>query len=286
MWRFLWIFFVGIATAQQPSDLEQRLARIAEEARGRVGFSALVLETGESAALHGTDKFPMQSVYKFPIAMAVLAKVDRGELSLEEKVRVLKSDLPPKDIHSPLRDKHPEGEVDFTVSELIQAAVSVSDGTASDVLMRLAGGAAAITNFLIQLGVKEINVATTEAEMAADNSVQYRNSATPEAMVRLLRLLHEGRGLSAGSREFLLKVLVETSTGPQRIKGLLPAEAVVAHKTGTSKATCNDVGLLALPNGKHLALAIFVSDAESDLKMRESVIARIARATWDHWSTR
>jgi len=119
--------------------------------------------------------------------------------------------------------------------------------------------------------------------------VQYRNWATPDAAVALLRALHEGRGLSAASRERLLRWMTETPTSARRIKGLLPAGTLVAHKTGTSgtsggltRAT-NDIGLITLPDGRHLGIAVFVSDSKADEATREGVIARIARAAWEFW---
>jgi beta-lactamase class A len=126
--------------------------------------------------------------------------------------------------------------------------------------------------------------------MAGGELVQYQNWATPLAMLKLLRALHEGRGLSAPSRALLLQLMTESVTGPRRIKGLLPAGAVVAHKTGTSNTAggltraTNDVGIITLPDGRHMAVAVFVSDSRADEKTRERVIAKIARAAWD-WGT-
>ena len=109
-------------------------------------------------------------------------------------------------------------------------------------------------------------------------------------MVVLLRALHEGRGLSEPSRALLLRLMTQTPTGSRRIKGLLPVGTVVAHKTGTSGTVkgltpaTNDVGLVTLPNGRHLAVAVFVSDSMANDSAREKVIARVARAAWDYWS--
>lgn len=120
--------------------------------------------------------------------------------------------------------------------------------------------------------------------------MQYRNSATPDAVVVLLRTLHEGRGLSKSSQALLLQWMTETRTGLKRIKGLLPERTVVAHKTGTSStvngvtAATNDVGLVTLPSGQHLAIAVFVSDSQATDVIREEVIAKVARAAWDEWS--
>jgi len=106
----------------------------------------------------------------------------------------------------------------------------------------------------------------------------------------LLRALHEGQGLSESSQALLRKLMTQTPTGLQRIKGLLPDRTVVAHKTGTSRtvdgvtAATNDVGLVTLPNGRHMAISVFVSDSGANNAVREEVIAKVAKAAWDEWS--
>ena len=136
-----------------------------------------------------------------------------------------------------------------------------------------------------------MTVATTEKAMALDGKAQYRNHATPEAAVALLSLLQEGRGLSAASREMLLADLTAVETGPRRLKGRMPEGTPVAHKTGTSgthggltRAT-NDIGIITLPDGRHLAVAVFVMDSRAAESAREGAIAAIARAAWDCWTT-
>jgi beta-lactamase class A len=248
-----------------------------------------LIETGETATLNGNQQFPMQSVYKFPIGMAVLAQVDQGKLELEQRVRVEPSDFVSDLQHSPIRDANPQG-VELSVAELLRYTVLESDGTACDVLLRLIGGPEVVTQYLRDVGINDMIVANTEKEIGQDIAVQYRNYATPDAAVALLRVLHEGQGLSASSQALLLQLMTETPTGSQRIKGLLPEGTVVAHKTGSSRtvdgvtAATNDVGLVTLPNGNHLAVAVFVSDSRADDATREAVIARVARAAWDEWS--
>jgi beta-lactamase class A len=123
--------------------------------------------------------------------------------------------------------------------------------------------------------------------MAQNEQVQYRNWATPDAMAGLLRALQVGKGLSAPSRQLLFGLMIGSTTGPDRIKGLLPAGTVVAHKTGSSgtvngvtRAT-NDVGLITLPDGRHLAVIVFVSDTRANEATRDAVIAKIAREAWE-----
>ncbi len=277
-------------TPEQNTELRNQIERIASAAKGRVGVAAEVLETGEWVALNAREHFPMQSVYKLPIGMAVLAQVDDGKLRLEQQVRVEKSDFVRSGQHSPIRDRNPNG-VELTLREVLRFAVSESDGTASDVLLKVVG-VDAVTKYLNELGINELVVANTEKEIGSDWETQYRNWASPDGAVQLLKRLHERRGISAQSQELLFKFMTETPTGPRRLKGLLPKTAVVAHKTGTSGASngvfaaTNDIGLITLPNGQHLAVAVFVSDSPADLVTRERVIAQIAKTMWDKWSSK
>ncbi len=279
----------------QPSTLAQtelgtQLREIADSAKGRVGVSAVVLETGETiASLNSQDHFPMQSVYKLPISMVVMKQVDAGKIKLEQKVAVTKSDFVRVGQYSPIRDRNPNG-AEIIVSELLRFAISESDGTASDVLMKLAGGPQAVQAYLAELSITDMSVLNTEKELGQDWQVQYRNFSTPDAAIALLQALHEKRGLSESSQALLLRYMVESAPGAKRLKGLLPAGTVIAHKTGTSgtekgiTAATNDIGIITLPSGKHLAIVVFVSDSPADEATREGVIAKIAQAVWHSMS--
>jgi beta-lactamase class A len=272
--------------AGKNQELQNQLEQIASAAKGRVGVSAMVLETGESVSLNPQDHFPMQSVYKLPIGMAVMSQVDAGKINLDQKVRVNKADFIGRASHSPIRDKYPNG-VELSVTELIGWMLLQSDGTASDVLMKLAGGPQAIQAYLTELGIKDMIVLDTEKAFAQDSSLQFRNWATPDAAVSLLRALSERRGLSEPSQSMLLTLMTESTPGLKRLKGLLPTGTAVAHKTGTSgtqngiTAATNDIGLISLANDRHLAIAVFVAGSPADEATREGVIAKIARAVWE-----
>ncbi|MDQ2978279.1 MAG: class A beta-lactamase [Acidobacteriota bacterium] len=283
-------FLMAAAVGCSPEALRDTMRSLAAPAEGRVGAAGIVLETGQRASWNAAERFPMQSVYKLPIAMAVFRRVDDGRLRLDRRVRVRRSDVPPTGVHSPLRDGHPAGGFEISVRDLLRASIVDSDGLACDVLLRLVPPDA-VTGFLRRIGVEGMTVATTEKAMSSGPDVQLRNWATPEAARHLLRLLHEGRGVSPGARELLLAWMTETETGPGRIRGALPPGTPVAHKTGSSgthqgrtRAT-NDVGLITLPDGRHLAIAVFVSDSRADTALREGAIANIARALWDCWSS-
>jgi beta-lactamase class A len=278
----------GFCGTISTADLEKHFEAIAKTANGKVGIAVELLETKEAIQFNGQKQFPMQSVYKLPIAMAVLHRVDEGTLKLEQLIQVTTNDFVTKKQHSPIRDKHPLG-TELSVSNLLQQMVSESDGTACDVLLRLLNGPPSVERYLGGLGVTNVVVVTTEKEMGRDELAQYRNWATPEGLIGLLRKLNEGSILSVSNRKMLLQFMTETPVGPRRIKGLLPAGTHVAHKTGSSgtvngltRAT-NDAGIVTLPDGRHMAIAVMVSDSMADDVTRDAVIAKVSRAAWDHW---
>ncbi|MEG5000967.1 serine hydrolase [Microcoleus sp. B4-D4] len=135
---------ITISNADRTNELRDRIEQISQAALGRVGVKATVLETGESVTLNGNQKFPMQSVYKFPIAMAVLAQVDRGKLKLDQKIRVEASDVLQG---SRILDDSSQG-MEFTLAELLKYMVSESDNTASDMLLRQVGEPMIVTEYL------------------------------------------------------------------------------------------------------------------------------------------
>jgi beta-lactamase class A len=171
--------------------------------------------------------------------------------------------------------------------ELLRLSVEESDGTASDVLLRLLGGKAKAQAYLSSLGVEGIRIATSEAEMGRDDQAQYRSWASPHAAVAWLSALQQGKGLRPGSRALLLGWMRATKTVPTRLKGRLPAGTEVAHKTGSSgsrdgvSAATNDIGIITLPDGRHLAVAVFLRDSKADDAARDAAIAKVARAAWD-----
>ncbi|WP_448698853.1 class A beta-lactamase, subclass A2 [Mucilaginibacter sp. AW1-3] len=285
---FLIFAFTSVSYAHQTDSLRNIIANIAQDAKGTVGVCMMNIETRDTVSYNGRLHLPMQSVMKFPIAITVLNDIDEGRFTLDEKVHVEKVDLKP-DTYSPLRDKFPGGNIDISIRELLSYMVSLSDNNACDILLKEIGGTPHVENYMHSFGVKQIAVKATEYQMAQGWDVQFTNWTTPFEMVRLLDIANKPNFLSKESHAYLWKIMQETRTGPKQIKGLLPAGTIVAHKTGRSgtndqgiTAATNDVGIITLPNGKHLAIAIFVSNATTDLPTREDVMARIAKAVWDY----
>jgi len=273
-------------TFAQQNNLRDEIATLAKPAKGIVGVSVLGLEDRDTLNYNGNARLVMHSVMKFPIALAVLHLVDSGVLKLDQTIHIKKKDLPKT--YSPLRDKYPDGG-DVSFRELLSDMVSQSDNDACDILLKKLGGPDQVEDYLHNIKVRGINIEASEADMAKQWEVQYTNWCKPVDMVKLLDAFYNGKILQSATRDFLYKVMTETTTGPKRIKGLLPEGTVVAHKTGTSPTNTaglspatNDVGIITLPNGKHVVIAVFVCNSTADEAIRESVIAQIAKVVYDH----
>jgi beta-lactamase class A len=220
----------------------------------------------------------MQSVFKLPIAIEVLHQVDDKKLDLARVVELGPSDArggPGTLIKVPAKK---------TVRELLEPMIITSDNTATDKLLSLLGGPRVVEARMRSLGIEQITIRYSELEMAARKD----NTATPAAMVALLaKIARRQVGLSAASGALLEDILLRVTTGQQRIKGGVPPGTPVAHKTGMSDTfdgvtdATNDVGLITMPNGHRIAVAVFVRASRADIATRERTIARLARAAYD-----
>ena len=274
----------------QLDSARTKIDAIVHQAEGVVGVAVIDLRSGDTLTVRGDVHFPMQSVFKFPLALAALDQVDDGRMTLAQTIHISSADLLP-DTWSPLREAYPSGNIDLPLDSLLRYTVAQSDNNGCDILFRLLGGTGVVSQYVHQLGVVNMSIAATEAEMHQGWDIQYRNWSSPLAMAQLLQLFHSGAVLSQATRDYLWQVMASSGTGLKRIKGLLPAGTVVAHKTGSSgtndagvAAATNDVGIIAFPDGRAVALVVFVSDSGASEEERDGVIAAIARAVWDAYT--
>jgi beta-lactamase class A len=286
----IFLLFTPLVLSAQPDSFKEMILHTASSIDGTVGVAVIHIESGEIITLNDSVHFPMQSVYKFPLALAVLHAVDEGKLSLNQKIRLTPDNLLPK-TWSPLREKYPNGSVGVTVDEILQLTVSLSDNNGCDILFRLLGGTKKVDTYIKSMGIENISIAATEEEMHRVWKVQFTNWCSPSAMGQLFKMFFSDSILSKKSTEYLWDVLVRTSTGEHRIKGLLPADAVVGHKTGSSgtnadgiTAASNDAGIMTLPNGNHVVLVVFITNSTADETSRDGVTSRIAKIVWDRYA--
>jgi beta-lactamase class A len=270
-------------------ELRPQLMKIVNSYKATIGIGLIHIETGDSLDVNNHIHFPMLSVYKFPLAIAILDMVDKGELSLKQTYHVTKTDLL-DETWSPLKKKFPEGEVDLTIAELLDYSVSQSDNIACDILFNLAKGTKHVNEYIYSLGISGMEIKATEHEMRSDWKILYTNWSKPMEMSHLLEGLYQQKYLSDSSNTFLMKLMIESSNDPTRIKALLPEGTIVAHKTGTSDRrgkiydACNDAGIIFLPDGTHLALTVFVSKSEEDYDNSRKLIAEISKAVFDFYT--
>lgn len=298
--------------------LATEIARLAEESGGVMGVGALHLETGRAVLLNAEDRFPMASSYKVPIAVQLLTRVDDGEVRLDSMIVVEQGDIHPgSGVISELFD---DPGVILSVRNLLELMLLISDNSATDLVLRTAGGGAAVTQRMAALGVNGIRVdrptvaligdfvgvrglpadhdvtearwrelarAVTDAQQdsaAAAFDRDPRDTSTPQGMLSLLELIWRGEAMSEQSTELLLDIMTRSTTGGGRIRGLLPPDIDVAHKTGTIGGTTNDVGIITLPDDAgHVAVALFVKSSTEPVAQRERAIAQVARAIYDYF---
>jgi len=305
-------------SSRDPLDrLRDEVARLANDSGGRVGVGAIHLESGRAVYHNGDDAFPMASTYKVPIAVQLLTRVDQGELALDTMVTLQPGDLHPGS--GTLTQLFDDPGVSLSALNLMELMLLISDNSATDLTLQLAGGPAAVTARMRALGHEGIRVdrptsvligdfvgvevpedgmitpaqfqeraeglsAESQATAARRFASDPKDTATPEAMAALLRQVWEGDALSPESTELFFDVMRRVSTGEGRLKGMLPAGTVVAHKTGTIGGTTNDVGVIYLPDELgHVVTVVFVADSEKAIPDRERTIAQIARAVYDYF---
>jgi beta-lactamase class A len=299
--------------------LTAEINRLTQGLSGRVGVGIIHLETGRTIQFNGADLYPMASVVKMPIVLKLMHDVDGGTLALDRIVELGPEDSQPGS--GKLKRGITRSGKLVTVAELIEGMMTESDNTATDRLLMLAGGPSQVTDYVRSLDIHSVRVDRSIRELLANHAGitdvppigtvfsggvyrdrvrqvpldareeamrsyadDPRDTATPLDMSRLFGRLMLGNLLTPASTTYLLGVLERARTGPHRLKGLLPPNTIIGHKTGTVGTSTNDCGIITLPDGAgHLAVSVFVKGSAAPGREREQVIAHIARAAYDYF---
>jgi beta-lactamase class A len=302
--------------------IHTELAHITAAIQGTVGISAHHIPSHHQIAYHADVRFPMASAFKLPLAVYLLTLVERGLVELDQLIEVHPADISPGSgvIQSLLF--HPG--LHLSLANLLELTLVISDNTASDVLLRIVDGPPMVTQFLHAHGLLDIRVDRFTKHLVADKyglselaspenwslerfrarfnhltptelsvaaaafASDARDTMTPAAMTSLLVKLALTELLSADHRAMLLEIMQRCQTGAGAIKGMLPATAQVAHKTGTlAEVVANDVGIITLPdNAGAIAIAVSVKSPEAQSEATSAcqrVIAQSARAVYDYY---
>ncbi|PCE33700.1 hypothetical protein BZL54_04130 [Burkholderia ubonensis subsp. mesacidophila] len=300
------------AAVASPHDRLQatldRFARAAEP--GTLGIAVFDMHGSAEWHVNGDRSFPMMSVFKAPLAAAVLDRVERGQLALNQRVTITRDQLRPGE--SDIRDTFQGDRMSFSVDALLHAAVSKSDNTAADALLKVVGGPGVVTAFLrahgidgmrVDMGESQVselfrNLGAASAPPAGETAQQRkqrlqgglqaylsdsRNRSTPVAAADFLRKLSTGALLSATSTQYLMTLLRE-QTNPRRLRTGLPAGVTLADKCGTSPtvngvtAAFNDIGVMTWPDGRRMIVAVFLTASPASRADRDRLFADLAKA--------
>ena len=284
----LLFLLTGQFVLAQHTSILNDINAVTKDKKATVAVSVLGIENEfQFSNTNGNLKMPMLSVFKFHIALAVLNQVDKGNLTLDQKILIKKSDLL-ENTWSPLREKYPNGNVEVPLSEIITYTVAQSDNNGCDILLRLIGGTKTVQKLMDVNGVKNFQIKYNEEEMHKnDVKALYANYTTTASMVKTLKAFYKGMFLSKRSTIFLMDIITRTNTGMAKLPGLLP-KVKMARKTGSSgkmknglTIAENDSGIVTLANGKHYAIAVFVKDSMESEEVNCGMIAQISKIVWD-----
>lgn len=315
---FLLIVAAATLCAADPGfeRLQNEVARLAAISDGEVGLSAVHLDSGRRVSLHPDDRFPMASTFKVPVAVQLLSRVDRGEIKLDQMITLQPGDLHPGS--GTLTNLFNKPGVELSVRNILELMMLISDNSAADISLRLAGGAEAVTSKMRELGIPGINVnrstaylisdwlgaslppekdwtpevfraayaAVTPQQRAVANdrfNHDPRDTAQPAAMETLLEKIYARNVLKPETSDLLLDIMSRCQTGEARIRGFLPPKTAVAHKTGSIGGSINDVGIVTLPdNAGHVVISLFIKQSSKE-DVSERTIAQISRAIYDYF---
>jgi beta-lactamase class A len=270
------------------TPFEQTVARIADGSGGRIGVYAVDLTNGREISVLGNQRFPMASTSKIAIAATFMEQVEKGRYTLTSELPL----MVPVASSRFSGDKAPvvPGKY-FSAVDLIEMMITRSNNQATDALLAAVGGPAKVNDWARRNGIAEFNITRDIATLVRDDgeidparTIDIRDSATPQAMVKLLSGLYQGKFLSASSRRVIMGAMERCRTGTRRIKAMLPDGAQVAHKTGTLNNTASDIGIIRTPDGHAIAVAIYVT-GQGSKPARDAKIANIARAIYDGYAS-
>ena len=275
--------------AQSHETLRREIETIISTKKATVGLSIMGDNGKDTLSINGNSRFPMQSVFKFHIALAVLSQIEQGKFSIDQIIKIEEHQMLPG-LYSPLREKYPKG-VSLKISEILEYTVSLSDNVGCDVLLKLIGGPQAVENFITEKRFKDFSVKINEEVMQSNWDLQFKNWSSPKTSTQILAYFYDKKNLSPEHHDFLWTIMKQTETGKNRLKGQLPEGTVVAHKTGWSgtnkegvTAAVNDIGIIFLPNGHHYFISVFITDSKEDTAASEKIIADISKVVYDYFS--
>lgn len=270
-------------TAPVAGGLRQQLFAVARPDKGRIGVSAMDLSTGQTVSILGEQAFPMASTSKIAIAATFLAGVDAGKYKLETMYPMM-IPVASRPFSSTVAPVQPG--TSLSARSLIEMMITRSNNAATDAMLKAVGGPAEVTRWMRSKGFNRFRIDRDIATLVRDDGEfdpalgrDARDSSPPDEMVRLIAGLYRGEWLSGRSTDVVIGAMTRTTTGSRRIKAGIPAGTKFGHKTGTLNNTASDVGFVTMPDGRVIALAIYVT-GQGGKSQRDARIAEITRTLY------
>ena len=285
-----------------PASLRERLSALGRGFDGIAGISVVSLNENWQADYNAARLFPQQSCSKLWVAITTMDAVDKRRVSLDDRVTLNRNDLTL--FHQPIRSKILGGGHTTTLGSLLFTAITESDNTANDKLMRSIGGPEAVRDMIEAKGLGSIRFydgeralqskiagliwsqsysigdAFFKARAALPTAVRRSSferyiadpydGASPHAVALALARLKKGELLSPGSTARLLSTMGSTKTGGMRVRAALKPGWKWSHKTGTGQnfqgrvGGINDIGILTAPDGTSYTMAIMTIPDKSN----------------------
>ena len=268
-------------------ELKKIIEFIIANKKADVGVSIMEVPQKEVVQINGNKFYPMLSTVKFHIALAILHKVEKGELSLQQKIYIKKEELL-ENTWSPFQKEHPDGNIELTLEETMKWMVSYSDNNLTDILLRLIGGPEPVQKFI---NSKNFVIKNNEEDMHKDWDSQFINTITPNEATRLLEKFYNGKLLNKEHTKWLYTAMLNNASGAKRLKAHLPKGVKIAHRTGTSftneagmTGAINDFGIIELSDKKRIYIAVFVHDTYEKFENAEAIISDISKTTYDYYN--
>ena len=241
---------------------------------GRLGVMLVDTANGIASGHRVDERFPMCSVFKWLAAAFVLHRVDAGQEQLARRVRYGRDAL----VAYPPATEPRAGGDGMSIGELCEAAITLSDNTAANLLLASFGGPAALTQYLRSLGDKVTRLDRNEPSLNQSVPGDPRDTTTPASMAALLQRIVLGDALSPASRDQLTQWLLANKTGAERLKAGLPADWRIGDKTGTGRlGSTNDVGIVWPPGRAPIIVCALLTQTKVPAEQRNAVMAAVGR---------
>ncbi|KQV63777.1 class A beta-lactamase [Rhizobium sp. Root1220] len=264
----------AVEASESDDEIERRMGALEKAIGGRIGVSAMDTKTSISFGYRQTEPFPLCCTFKVLAAGLVLARVDKGEESLERRVVYAKEKLVS---YSPETERHVGGE-GMSVGDLCKAAITLSDNTAGNLLLESFGGPKELTNWLRTLGDGSTRLDRWETDLNEAKDGDPRDTTTPDAMLDTLGNIALGTVLSEPSQDQLAEWMVASTTGGARLRAGLPDTWKAGDKTGTGdNGSAADVAIIWPPGHGAILVAAYMTQTTAPMSEINPVFAEIGR---------